>query len=341
TIYCKELQSTNDKSYSNEKIEEEESQPADFPHPYKYDSTCTSSHSQSMGASPCSPKPQSSKRRGVKRMLSENIDSSTPGKLKSDLRESISDHDYESSRTPKIKRIQCSVAHPSYDKFQMELFNRIVKNTGQKKINHDKYPPELRAFAITLHFYSPKAYTYVRNKFNLALPHPRVIRSWYSTVNADPGFSQEAFRSLKLKSEIFKQNGEKLVCALILDEMSLKRGCQRGRDRIIRGHVDIGSALPLDDPSELPECKDALVLMVVPLKEKWKLPIAYFLIKGLSVSSKSHLIKQALIRLHDVGVDICSLTLDGPPEHFSTIAKLGANMQMNENSKLFFLSSNK
>ncbi|RVE40496.1 hypothetical protein evm_014855 [Chilo suppressalis] len=37
TIYCQELQSTNDKSYSNEKIEEEESQPADFPHPYKYD----------------------------------------------------------------------------------------------------------------------------------------------------------------------------------------------------------------------------------------------------------------------------------------------------------------
>lgn len=119
--------------------------------------------------------------------------------------------------------------------------------------------------------------------------------------------------------------------------MSLKKGCHRGHDRIIRGHVDIGSALPSDDPSELPECKDALVLMVVPLKGNWKIPIAYFMIKGLSASSKSHLIKQALIRLHDVGIEICSLTLDGPPEHFSTVAKLGANMQINENSKPFFL----
>lgn len=99
---------------------------------------------------------------------------------------------------------ECILLLKQYDEFQMEIFNRMVKNTGTKNFNHDKYPPELRAFAITLHFYSPKAYTYVRNKFNLALPHPRVIRSWYSTVNAYSGFSQEAFRSLTLKSEISK-----------------------------------------------------------------------------------------------------------------------------------------
>ncbi|CAH0718944.1 unnamed protein product, partial [Brenthis ino] len=59
-----------------------------------------------------------------------------------------------------------------YDDFQMELFNRVLQNKGNKSLSHDKYPPQLRAFAITLHFYSAKAFAYVRNKFNLALPHP-------------------------------------------------------------------------------------------------------------------------------------------------------------------------
>ncbi|KAL3198327.1 hypothetical protein MRX96_014445 [Rhipicephalus microplus] len=39
-----------------------------------------------------------------------------------------------------------------------------------------KYPPELRAFALTLHFYSPAAYEYVRSKFNEALPSQRTLR---------------------------------------------------------------------------------------------------------------------------------------------------------------------
>lgn len=174
--------------------------------------------------------------------------------------------------------------------------------TRGTKLSHDKYPPQLRVFAITLHFYSAKAYAYV-NKFNSVLPHPRVIRSWYSSVNADPGFSQEAFNSLKQKSEIITEwRKVSLYTYIINDEMSIKKGCQRGRDHVIRGHVDICSSLPEDDPSELPECKDALVFMVVPLKNNWKLLIAYFLIKGLPAFTKSHLIKQALIRLHDVGV---------------------------------------
>ena len=42
--------------------------------------------------------------------------------------------------------------------------------------------PELRAFAMTLQFYSKKAYNYVRDTFNLALPHERVIQDWYSKV---------------------------------------------------------------------------------------------------------------------------------------------------------------
>ena len=58
-----------------------------------------------------------------------------------------------------------------------ELMKRLV--TQKKKKNPGAYPKELRTFAMTLKFYSAKAYKYVRESFDLGLPHPSVISSWY------------------------------------------------------------------------------------------------------------------------------------------------------------------
>lgn len=67
-----------------------------------------------------------------------------------------------------------------YDDFKPQLLKGMSVNTGGN-VNRSKYPPELRSFAITLHFYSPKAYNFVRKKFNLALPHPSVHGTVQST----------------------------------------------------------------------------------------------------------------------------------------------------------------
>lgn len=64
-----------------------------------------------------------------------------------------------------------------------------------------KYSPVLRTFACTLHFYSPKAYEYVRKKFQTCLPHSRTIKKWYESVDAQPGFTQESFKALKYKAQ--------------------------------------------------------------------------------------------------------------------------------------------
>lgn len=37
------------------------------------------------------------------------------------------------------------------------------------------FSSEIKEFAITLQYYSPKAYMYVRKKFLNILPHPRVL----------------------------------------------------------------------------------------------------------------------------------------------------------------------
>jgi hypothetical protein len=77
----------------------------------------------------------------------------------------------------------------------LELFKRMKSTSGKGS----KYSPELKAFAMTLQFYSSKAYKFVRKTFNLALPHESQIRKWYAKIPADPGFTEPAFNALRLK----------------------------------------------------------------------------------------------------------------------------------------------
>lgn len=63
-------------------------------------------------------------------------------------------------------------------------------------------------------------------------------------------------------------------------------------------------------------------MLVVPFHNSWKLPVAYFLVHGLTADIKVNLIRETLRRLYDVGVEVASLTLDGPADHISTVKKL-------------------
>ena len=56
---------------------------------------------------------------------------------------------------------------------------------------------------MTLKFYSAKAYKFVRKSFNLGLPHPSVIRSWYNVMVGEPGFTKEAMTALKAGADQF------------------------------------------------------------------------------------------------------------------------------------------
>lgn len=126
-----------------------------------------------------------------------------------------------------------------------EFVERAIKNG--KKLSKRQYPPALRSFAITLHFYSPRAYNYVRKKMNMALPAPSVLRSWYNSIDGEPGFTSESFISLKYKVEKANKENRKVIVSLIIDEMGIKKGTQRGRDGKVRGHVNFGAEFETDD----------------------------------------------------------------------------------------------
>ena len=87
-----------------------------------------------------------------------------------------------------------------------ELMKRLV--TQKKKKNPGAYPKELRTFAMTLKFYSAKPYKYVRESFDLGLPHPLVISSWYNVMDGEPGFTKEALTALKAKLLAGRRDGQ-------------------------------------------------------------------------------------------------------------------------------------
>lgn len=73
---------------------------------------------------------------------------------------------------------------------------------------------ELRAFALTLNYYSAAAYDYLRKTFGKCLPHLRTLRKWYGVINGKPGLLAEALKSVKNKVQTLPKKNDTLYCGL-------------------------------------------------------------------------------------------------------------------------------
>ena len=77
-----------------------------------------------------------------------------------------------------------------------------------------------------------------------ALPCQSDIRRRYSKISADPGFTEPAFAELKQKVEDAKVAGKEVICALMLDEMAIKKHIYYdSKDQKFRGYVDLGNEI--------------------------------------------------------------------------------------------------
>jgi len=151
--------------------------------------------------------------------------------------------------------------------------NDLIKRRSAKQLGFTQplvYSPELRSFALTLHFYSPHAYRYVRKMFDTCLPHPRTIQKWLQIIDGRPGFTSEAFNALQARAAI--RPDRKLVCALMMDEMAIRQQLEWDGNKF-RGYIDMGTCL---DDDSMPLAKEALTFMVVGVNDSFKVPVAIF-----------------------------------------------------------------
>ena len=103
--------------------------------------------------------------------------------------------------------------------------------------------------------------------------------------------------------------------------MSLKKSIQwdQASDSFI-GYVNFGF-----EENSTDEASNAYVIMAVGITGHWKIPLGYFLTAGMSASRVASLVKEALIRLHNVGIKAISVTFDGARYQISAMELLGAS----------------
>ena len=218
----------------------------------------------------------------------------------------------------------CRSIKAAADNIPAEIVKQMTSNlkSENKTKRPKRYSDSIREFAITLQFYSSSAYDYVRSVCGNALPIRSTITRWFSNIDCEPGFTSKAFATLQAVAE---KSESPIFVNLMMDEMSIKKLIQWTGKKFM-GYVDIGAGTEDDS---VPPAKEALVFMCVAANGhfKFKLPLAYFFIEGLSASERANLIKICLEKLHSTGVVCTSLTCDGPQTNQSMLPYLGANLK--------------
>ena len=170
---------------------------------------------------------------------------------------------------------------------------------------------------MSLHFYRPKAYQFVRQ--SLHLPCPATIRSWAAAIDCEPGFLTNVINQL---TNTLDENQKD--CALLLDEMSIKKEVLWDKkNKKFAGNTDYGSILVEEQDSI---ATNALVFMAVGLKEPWFHPVAYFLVHRVTGKMQAQLIKEAINLLTEAGLDVQAVVFDGCAKNLTTARCLGCNI---------------
>lgn len=195
-----------------------------------------------------------------------------------------------------------------------------------------KFSPEVRKFALNLHFISPRAYNFVRDNFNTCLPHTRTLARWYKNIDGEPGFSTESLEALKLMFKNKKDPSKKVLCCLCFDEMALRR-CVEWDGKKFTGFVNCGQKA--NEGDNLPVAKEALVFMLTCINGSWKFPIGYFLVDGVTAEQKAELVKLCIDLVSECGIDIITLTFDGCPANFSMAKILGCKLDSEHINPVF------
>lgn len=200
---------------------------------------------------------------------------------------------------------------------------------GRKK---KSYSQNVKSFALTLNFYSKRAYEYVRQKFGQHLPSQSTLRNWYQSVDGSPGILTESLNTIKHRVKNAATSNKKLFLALMIDEMSIRRQViwNDSLKKFI-GYLDFGTN---QENSE--EATEALVFLVNAVNEKWKVPVAYYFSNHLSGQEKANIVTDLLINLYDTGAHVVSLTFDGASSNLSMANILGADLKNPEKLKPYF-----
>lgn len=214
------------------------------------------------------------------------------------------------------------------------IFERQFFKVKGKKISK-QYSPEIRSFALTLNFLSPKAYEYVRDTFNTCLPHSRTIRKWYQSLNCMPGFTTESFEAIKGAVDNANEENKRIVLHVIFDEIHIRQHIDwDGHGEKAIGFVDVG-----DGGNSSTLASQILVFLAVCVNKAWKIPLAFFPIASINAEQKRNIAVLCLQNLLTTGAEVTGITFDGAATNLTVAKLLGCDIR-NINSPRYFKIEN-
>ena len=141
---------------------------------------------------------------------------------------------------------------------------------------------------MTLNFYSPCAYEYIRSVFYL--PHSSSLTEWTSSVKCEPGIFIDVLKSLSTRIRENPTHGD---CVLICDAMSIKSSIfYNPVTGNYEGYVDYGDGNEVPDDNII--ATEASVSMLVSFRGHWKYLIRYVLDDKLNANDLKCLLSRAL-----------------------------------------------
>ena len=204
----------------------------------------------------------------------------------------------------------------NFNKQSIHLFKNQIKNAG--KNTGSWYDQASKEFSVTLYFYNPKGYRFVRKAF--CFPSPSTIRSWTASVEAEPGFLLNVLHSLR---NLIKPS--ELDCVIILDEMSIRsQTLVDNKSGKLVGNVDYGSI-----PGEPREnvANRVLFVMVAGLKAKWQNPMAYFLTNNTNAEViQPQIIRESINFLTESIFNVHAVIFCGTAKNTTTAERLGCKI---------------
>jgi len=125
-----------------------------------------------------------------------------------------------------------------------------------------------------------------------------------------------------LESKAREDDGYK-HCTLMLDAMAVKQQIDYNqKNKKMVGFIDLGDGADATD-----EAKEALVFMAVGLRGYWKMPIAYFFTRTLTASAQKELLTYALQYLHEAGLIVHGVTMDGHASNVAMCKMMGCDLR--------------
>lgn len=222
----------------------------------------------------------------------------------------------ELHRKEMIDKNAYNLMSDAFSPLTLELFKNEEKNRYRDSHGR-RYSDLIVKFAVTLHYYSPKGYEFVRSL--LCLPHSASIRQWTASINCQPGHLTEVYKHI---SKMVDGNDRLRYCSLIVDEMAIKKDSEYCSSRgCFVGGIDFGNG-PINEPL----ANSALVVQLVSLGGQWKAPVAYFLTTHASGEQLSIIIKDSISYAFEAGLSVLCVVSDGTSTNFSAAKKLGVDI---------------